>query len=85
MSLLPWRTHRSLMILIRLLRFHISIIPSYPKELMSLFQIRALIRIIMSVVMKGFIRLNILVMKVSFGVLSLKIWSCQKDHNRFCN
>jgi hypothetical protein len=45
-------------------------------------QMRTLIPIIVSIVMKGFPRLNILVMKVNYGVLNLKMWSCQKDHNR---
>jgi hypothetical protein len=33
--------------------------------------------------MKGFTRSNRLVMKVNYRVLNLKLWSYQKDHNRF--
>ncbi len=30
-------------------------------------------------------KLSRLLMKMIFGVLNLKIWSYQKNHNRFCN
>ncbi len=36
-------------------------------------------------VMKGLTKLNRLLMIMSFGVLNLKIWSYQKDYNRFHN
>jgi hypothetical protein len=42
-----------------------------------------LIRIVLT--MKGFTKLSRLVMRMSFQVLNLKIWSYYKDHKKLCN
>jgi hypothetical protein len=61
------------MTLIQLSKFYISTILSYLEESISLFQMRTLIWIIVSIMVKVFTNLNRLVMKMGSRILILKI------------